>query len=216
MTLGIPLRCRCGTVRGQVSDVSADDGKRAICYCDDCQIYALHLGREDILDARGGTEALLTTPAQLTLTEGTSALRGVRLSARGPYRWYARCCNTPVGNSLTPGIPVLILPTAALDLAAIGKSADDALGRVNTRMWGRFAKGGVPEGAHAKAPLSLLPRLISHVGRGFIKRLAKPSPFFDERGLPRAELQFIDKTEREALRARVLAAADPTRVTDQH
>lgn len=207
MTMPIPLRCRCGKVRGFLANVSAADQKRAVCYCDDCQIYALHLGRGDILDERGGTEAVMATPAQLTLTDGASQVRGVRLSPKGVYRWYAGCCNTPVGNTLGPRVPVLILPLASLDFPALGKPADDALGRPAMRMHGRFAKGGVPPGAHPKTPLTMVPRLIGHLLRGSLKGLARPSPFFDEAGRPRVEPQLIDKSQRESFRSQVLAAA---------
>src|SRR4051812_45695184 len=100
MSSRLPLRCRCGTVTGFVSGVEPSAKKRAVCYCDDCQIYALHLGREDILDARGGTEALMSSPSQVTLSTGADQLRCVRLSPKGLYRWYAGCCNSPLGNTL--------------------------------------------------------------------------------------------------------------------
>jgi hypothetical protein len=208
MSTRIPLRCRCGTVRGFVSDVSPAAGKHAFCYCDDCQIYALHLGRGDILDAYGGTEALMSTPAQVTLTQGASELRCVRLVSKGLFRWYAGCCNTPLANAVNPGLPVLIVVVASLDLAALSQSADEALGPPKIRMHARFAKGGQAPGAHPKAPLKALPLLIGHLVSAFLRGRGQPSPFFDASGQPRVEPHFIDKAEREALRARVQAAVN--------
>ena len=207
MTMRIPLRCRCGNVRGFLADVSPRQRKRAVCYCDDCQIYVQHLGRGDILDERGGTGAVMTTPAQLTLSAGAAHVRAVRLSPKGVYRWYAGCCNTPIGNTLGPKLPVLILPLTSLDFAALGKTADEALGPPTVRMHGRFARGGVPVGAHPKAPAAMIPRFVGHLLRGYLKGLTRPSPFFDTQGQPRVEPQVIDKAERESLRAEVLAAA---------
>lgn len=207
MTLRIPLRCRCGAVQGSLTDVSPTDGKRAVCYCEDCQIYAEHLGRSDILDERGGTEAVMSTPAQVTLTEGASHLRCLRLGPSGLYRWYAACCNTPLGNTLGPRVPILIVPLVSLDFAASGLSVDEALGRPRVQMHGRFAKGGVPPRTHAKVPLGFLPHVASHVLHALLKRRTQPSPFFDRAGAPRVAPQLIDKAEREAIRARVLTAA---------
>jgi hypothetical protein len=207
MTKRIPVRCRCGAVRGFLADIQPKDGKRAICYCDDCQIYAMHLGGSDLLDERGGTEAVMSTPAQLTFTEGASQVRCLRLSPKGLYRWYAGCCKTPLGNMISPAVPVLIVATVSLDVAAAGQSLDEALGPPVVRMQARYAKGGAAQGAHAKTPLRMLPNLVSHLLRAYLKRRGRPSPFFDAHDEPNAAPQVIDKAERESLRARVLAAA---------
>lgn len=204
----LPLRCRCGKVRGQLHDVSAAGRKHAICYCDDCQIYAYHLDESGaLLDGQGGTEGVLTTPAQLTFDEGASHLRCVRLSPRGIYRFYTDCCRTPVGNMVGPRLPVLILPTAGVDFAAAGTTPEHALGPVVLRIHGRFARGGLPAGAHPKTPPRMLPALLGHLLSGLLRRRTKPSPFFDARGEPRATPTLIDVGAREALRARVRAGA---------
>ena len=43
-THNIPLRCRCGEVRGTALDVNGGVGNRVVCYCHDCQAFARHLG----------------------------------------------------------------------------------------------------------------------------------------------------------------------------
>ena len=203
----VSLRCRCGTLRGQATDISSSAGSRAVCYCDDCQIYALHLSRPDVLDERGGTDACILTPAQVTLTQGEEQLRCIRLSPKGLYRWYAGCCNTPLGNTLGARLPVLIAVHSCMDHVGDGHSRDEDLGPPKVRMLGRFAKGGVPPGAHAKVPLRMMPKTLAHVARGFLRGSAQPSPFFDAAGVPRTEPVLMDKGARESLRARVLAAA---------
>jgi hypothetical protein len=40
MPVSLPLRCRCGRVRGIASDVSPSSGFRFVCYCKDCQAFA--------------------------------------------------------------------------------------------------------------------------------------------------------------------------------
>ena len=207
MTRTVPLRCRCGALRGQAAGISPTAGKRAVCYCDDCQIYALHLGRPDVLDDRGGTDACMLTPAQVTITQGADQVRCIRLSPKGLYRWYAGCCNTPLGNTMGPRLPVLILVHSWMDHAADGRSREQDVGPVKNRIMARFAKGGVPAGAHEKMSPAMIPGVVAHLVRGFLAGSAQPSPFFDAAGLPRTQPALMDKHERESLRARVLAAA---------
>lgn len=207
MTRTVSLRCRCGTLRGRASGISPAAQSRAVCYCDDCQIFALHLGLPDVLDERGGTDACMLTPAQVTISQGSEQVRCIRLSPKGLYRWYAACCNTPLGNTLSARIPVLILVHSCMDHGADGRSRDEDLGQPKVRMMARFAKGGVPRGAHAKVPLGMMPRIAVHIARGMLAGKAQPSPFFDAAGKPRATPTLMDKQERETLRARVLQDA---------
>jgi hypothetical protein len=59
------------------------------------------LGRADeILDSNGGSDVIQTVPANVTFTEGQQVLACMRLSEKGLVRWYANCCNTPIGNTL--------------------------------------------------------------------------------------------------------------------
>ena len=101
----VPLRCRCGRVQGMATDVSPKTGNHIVCYCDDCQAYAHHLGRTDLLDPQGGSDIVQVAPASLSFDLGADRIVGLRLSPKGLYRWYASCCNTPLGNTLGPGLP---------------------------------------------------------------------------------------------------------------
>jgi hypothetical protein len=94
-----PLQCRCGTIKGFVSDPRS--ANRVVCYCKDCQAFAHFLGRNsEILDERGGSDVIQTLPKNVTFTQGIEALACMRLSEKGMLRWYANCCNTPIGNTL--------------------------------------------------------------------------------------------------------------------
>jgi hypothetical protein len=60
------LSCRCGTVRGRVAEASPSSVNRIVCYCVDCQAFAHHLRRADVLDAHGGSDIVQVAPARLT------------------------------------------------------------------------------------------------------------------------------------------------------
>src|SRR5450432_3257521 len=94
-----PLQCRCGTLRGLVDEPQS--ANRVVCYCKDCQAFAHFLGRDsEILDELGGSEVIQTLPKNVTFTQGVESLACIRLTEKGLLRWYAKCCNTPVGNTL--------------------------------------------------------------------------------------------------------------------
>ncbi len=94
-----PLQCRCGSLKGHVIDPKRVN--RCVCYCRDCQAFAHFLGRPDeILDAKGGSEIIQTIPANVIFTQGQETLACVRLTQNGLLRWYASCCNTPIGNNV--------------------------------------------------------------------------------------------------------------------
>jgi hypothetical protein len=94
-----PLHCRCGTIKGFVSNPQS--ANRVVCYCKDCQAFARFLGQEsETLDAQGGSDIVQTLPKNVTFTEGTDALACMRLTDKGMVRWYAGCCKTPIGNTL--------------------------------------------------------------------------------------------------------------------
>jgi hypothetical protein len=93
-----PLRCNCGKLKGTVA--GTPDINRCVCYCADCQAFARFLKREhDILDAVGGTSIVQTIPKHVNFLEGTENLACIRLTETGLLRWYAACCNTPIGNT---------------------------------------------------------------------------------------------------------------------
>ena len=105
--MDLPLRCRCGRMRGVASDVSPSTGFRFVCYCKDCQAFARFLERADVLDPAGGTDIFQMPPGRVRLTAGTDALRCLRLSNK-VLRWYTNCCRTPIANTAArPHFPVI-------------------------------------------------------------------------------------------------------------
>ena len=162
--------------------MSARSGHRVICYCDDCQSFAHLMERTgDTLDAHGGTDIFQTSPACLEFTAGADRLACVRLRPGGLVRWYAACCDTPIGNTLdASGIPFVGLIHRCMDHTAGGCSRDEALGPVRARVQGRFARGD-RSNLDAYDAFSLLASLRP-LGIVLAARLHgdhKRSPFFD-------------------------------------
>jgi hypothetical protein len=168
-------------MRGVVSEVSPSAGFRIVCYCKDCQAFARFLNRPDVLDASGGTDIFQMPPRRVTLTAGADALRCLRLSDPGVFRWYAACCRTPIANTAGPGFPVVGVVHAFMDHAADGRSRDEILGPPIGRLHGLSAKTPLP--LTAPPPMSFAISL-----RRAVKALAwwarghgRPNPFFDDR-----------------------------------
>ena len=137
MNAAAEMRCRCGEVRAVVKDPSPSTVNRVICYCDDCQAYAHQLGRADLLDIHGGTDIVQVAPASLTFLQGQDKIAALRLSPKGLFRWYARCCNTPVGNTVSPSIPFVGL--VAQSFASDRQTPDQLFGQPVGAILGKFA-----------------------------------------------------------------------------
>src|SRR5215475_2713397 len=105
----LPLRCRCGRLRGIAHEVGPSTGLRFVCYCEDCQAFAHFLERTDVLDPAGGTDIFQMPPGRVRLTAGTDALRSLRLSDEGVLRWYSECCRTPIANSAGARFPLIAI-----------------------------------------------------------------------------------------------------------
>jgi hypothetical protein len=171
---------------------------RAICYCDDCQAYLHHLGRSDLLDAHGGTDIVQVAPATLTFDRGSERIVGLRLSPKGLYRWYASCCKTPLGNTLTPAVPFVGIVVQGFERP--GTRPDDVFGRPRGKMMGKFAIGTPPEGS-TKLNLRLIARAFRVVIGWRLRGKAWPHPFFDRATrAPRRPVTMLTRAERDALR----------------
>ncbi len=194
----IELRCRCGEVRGVVSNPSPQSVNRVVCYCDDCQAFMHQLGRADWLDANGGTDIVQIAPASLSFVQGQDRIAGVRLTPKGMFRWHTTCCNTPVGNTLTPSVPFVGIAVQAFDGGA--PRADDAFGKPTGAILGKFAVGKAPEGSTG-LNLSLIARVIGRVLGWRLRGKAWPHPFFKrETNAPIYPLTVLSAAQRDALR----------------
>jgi hypothetical protein len=197
MPLDLPLRCRCGRMRGVASNVSSSSGFRFVCYCRDCQAFARFLGRADVLDRAGGTDIFHMPPARVKLTAGKDSLRCLCLSGK-VLRWYAECCRTPIANTpARPGFPVIGMVHSFMDHAADGRSRDEVLGPPLCRIFERSAAGPLPRNAPPPPSVGLFARRASKLLGWWLRGLARPTPFFDVRTkTPRAVPRALTERER--------------------
>lgn len=179
------IRCSCGTFDGVVHDVSPETTNRVICYCDDCQAFARSLDRgHDVLDRLGGTDITQVSQGSIEFRNGRSKLAMLRLSPQGTYRWYASCCNTPLGNThWKRSIPFIGLIHVCMKPPEGTASIDDVVGPVRGSVYPKFAIGGataVPKGGASlrKIMLHAIKLTLKWRFRGDHKR----SPLFKQDG----------------------------------
>ena len=192
-----PLSCACGTLKGVVRR-----GKgRGICYCRDCQAFARFLGRPaGILDASGGTDVVATLAGHVTIAEGHPALACMSLGPRGLLRWYARCCNTPIGNTLRDRrLPYVGLVHSCLD--STGQNLDDAFGPARMRVNTASAIGTPkPDATPLRAALAMA-RIGTALAAARISGGYRRTPFFDASGEPVVQPTVLTREERVSLNA---------------
>ena len=208
MARNVDVSCRCGAVHGRVTGATPQTVNRATCYCDDCQAFAHWLKRPELLDAHGASDIIQVAPAALSFDRGQDQIRCVRLTDKGLFRWYASCCNTPLGNSLRPAIPFVgILATS---FVATPAQLDEAFGRSRGAIFGQFAIGDVPPEAQ-RFDVRLVAGSFWRVLGFRLRGKTWPHPFFErETQLARYPITALTPDERDALRP--LCGPKPTSI----
>lgn len=193
------VSCSCGEVRGVVANANPRTVNRVICYCDDCQAFAHYLKRADVLDAHGGSDIVQVGPASLTFERGHERIAGLRLSPKGLYRWHARCCGLPLGNTVGPQIPFVGIVAQAFEHGA--QRADEVVGKPTGAILGQYAVGSVPQAARGM-PFGIVVRAVLKVAGWRLRGQAWPNPFFERpTRAPIYPVSVLAKSDREALRA---------------
>jgi hypothetical protein len=189
-----PLRCRCGTLKGYVSH--PERVSRGVCYCRDCQAYAHFLGKSaDILDEMGGTDVVATLAKYLTFTHGFEALACMSLTESGLLRWYASCCNTPIGNTQRD-FKVSFVGLVHTCLEDPARSLESSFGPVRMRVNTKTAKGR-PKSMPISTITSVL-RFLASVIRARLDGSYKRTPFFaPDRGTAVAQPKVLTSSERD-------------------
>lgn len=188
------LQCQCGRLRGYVSHPDQVIN-RGICYCKDCRAYAHFLGKpREILDAMGGTEVVGVCPKYVTFTQGTENLACMSLSPKGLLRWYAACCNTPIGN--TPrNFKASFVGLVHNCLEQSGQSVEQSFGPIRLWVNTRGAKKKVKVGA-ASTFMAVL-RLLKSLLVARLDGSYRVTPFFYvESGVPSKQPMVISAADR--------------------
>lgn len=191
------IKCKCGKFSAQLGH--AEKSTRITCYCKDCRAFAHYLGRaDDMLDAQGGSSIIVTHPREITLTGGAQEIACMSLSQAGMLRWYARCCNTPIGNT-SRNHKLAYVGLSAACLADPGGIERD-FGPVRMRSVTESAKGPV-----APSGIKALPVLFGFAAALLGARLSGSyarNPFFKPgTGEPLTAPTVLDKEARERLSA---------------
>jgi Family of unknown function (DUF6151) len=176
----LPLRCRCGHVRGVANNVAPNSGFRFVCYCRDCQAFARFLERADVLDSAGGTDIFHIPAGHVKLTAGTGAVRCLNFSSR-VFRWYTDCCRTPIANTAGPRFPVIGVIHSFMGLAADGLILDEVLGAPLCGIFEASAVGPLPPNAPPPRSLGLVALRVPTLLGWWLRGLGRPNPFFADR-----------------------------------
>ena len=171
-------------------------------------MFAQFLGQaDDVLNAKGGTDIFQLSPARVSLTQGHEHLACMRLTPKGLRRWYASCCNTPIGNTLANAKPPFLgLIHNFTDHTGEGRSRDATAGPVRAHVNGRvgFAgDDGQPLGFLSKT--GMLWHSVKLLFGSWIRREHRPSEFFDDGGAPRVSATVLDQADHAKLKQEVEA-----------
>jgi len=165
-------RCGCGQVEARIPGT----GARVVCYCQSCRSFVERLGKGERLDAAGGSDLLQVAPEDVEIVKGANHLRYMKVTERGPLRWYTTCCATPMANTLSNRAVAFcsfqvhdVMPKAGLP---------EISARVHLK--GATAQVEGPRGTVRPLVLGLLARTV----RGWVTGGWRRNPFFDPDGKP--------------------------------
>jgi hypothetical protein len=185
----LAFACTCGAVTGHLVGATSGGGMHLGCHCTSCRQAELALGQPD---PRPGPVCLFqTTPDRVQFERGTDQLGVLKLSpASKTYRWYATCCNAPLGNTGPgPGFPFFSLCTTRV-------TNRDALGRIRTEAF-------IPQPGGGTKHRNIGAFVYSLIRTGLASRLSgrwKQTPFFDvATAAPKGPIRTLTKAERAAL-----------------
>jgi hypothetical protein len=188
------IQCQCGALQGQLAQPQR--AVRGVCYCKDCRAYVSHLDKgAQALDSLGGMEFVATQAKYLSFTAGLENLACLSLSDQGALRWYATCCNTPIGNTARDWkLPCLGLVHTCLkaDEAAFERAFPRLQMRVSTES--AFAP---PPGMRLRTLVTLM-GFIPSVMMGRLNGSYKSTPFFNSAtGAAVLDVKVLSSAERE-------------------
>ena len=183
----IPISCRCGKVRGVVHDASPATGNRLMCYCHSCQRFPQHLGAEGVLDEYGGTDIYQAPIGHVEFTDGRDQLKCLKITEGGAHRWYAGCCNSPIGNTGTPSLPFMGIIHTCMQIG----DRDRALGPIRIDANRQDASKPLPADRSRGSMGLFILRFLSQIVFWRLTGKSKPNPVFDDSGQPIAVPELV-------------------------
>jgi len=182
----VALACAWGQVTGQVTPAAVQAGTHLSCFCADCRTAERHLGQPD--PGTDGVDLLMLAPDRLRFVSGVQHLAVMRLSPKGPLRWYAACCNAPICNTLgTRSVHFASVLAARLEG---GTDLGPAL------------NANVPKpngGSRTQGQVGLILRLLIDTVAARLSGRMRKNPFFDpDTGAPIRPVTLLSKAQRAA------------------
>ena len=180
------LTCRCGEMQWHIDEGA--EGRHMMCYCADCQTAARHLGQADAYLTNGGTQLFQTVPGNIHFDKGRAHLRMFRLSPNGIFRWYAKCCNTPIANTLPKsGFPFV---------GAVLPAGHTGFGRISARVRTKDASARIRE----SGMIATVYGIFFRAAKAAITKTGTATPFFNDTGGPVAEAEILTLEKRNKAR----------------
>ncbi|WP_343032072.1 DUF6151 family protein [Roseovarius bejariae] len=188
--------CRCGGVQMTLAVPAPSAGTRVTCHCRDCQTAAQAFGGGvDILNPAGGTEIWQTTPDRLCFERGEELLEIRRLSPKGLYRWVARCCDTPMINTMNK----VHLPFAGVVLRQSEVEGEAAcLGPSRCLAFTKDAMPGAGTPAADRGFYGAAFQVLGRMAQAWLSGRARRNPLVAEDGTPIAPVSVISREARQA------------------
>ncbi len=175
----VTYRCACGQMVLTIESVDPSVASRITCACSGCRGFAERMDHLELLDEDGATDRFQVSPASVSITSGREHLGCIQQTKGGAFRFYARCCRSPICLTLTSRR----MPFVGLDVQRLDGDPDALLGlvraRVNNPNKGAAAKA---KNAHAGAVFSMLGHLMPLTARWWWRNDHKQSPFFGPDG----------------------------------
>lgn len=174
----VPLECACGKVKGIIKVVPGSFF-HVHCLCCDCQDFASHLNnKEKILDQHGGSELFQTYPVFMEISEGKDKIACIQLREKGLHRWHTTCCDMPIANTMGSSKVPFIGVSVKLMKFANEAIKMETLGPVTMKAFGKYSIGEMPKDAHARFPISYMPKILFFMLKGMFTKKNNPSPFY--------------------------------------
>jgi len=155
----------------------------------------VHLGQADrLVDDSGANDLLQVAPWSIRFTSGQDRVEAFRFSEKGPLRWYAGCCNTPLGGTLSRRFPpfcVLVMENLTFPNGVPGPVIFNAFcDQIAEKE--RCSKGG------GLAALRIFARLARQAVKGAISGKWGDNPFLDlGNGQAMADAKILSPDEKE-------------------